>query len=129
MVNCRWLSGVKFFSLLLFFSVFLPFQALAEESKPSDVRIIIDISGSMKQTDPQNLRVPALNLLVELLPDGSQAGVWTFGRYVNMLVPLSAVDQGWRDQAKNKAQTINSVGLQTNLTEALEKSTMANGGR
>ena len=123
MVGRRWLSGVMLLSLLLFFSPLLFFaqQVLAEPAKPSDVRIVIDISGSMKQTDPENLRIPAVNLLVELLPDGSQAGIWTFGRYVNMLVPLATVDSNWRAQAKEKAETINSVGLQTNLTEALQK--------
>jgi hypothetical protein len=30
--------------------------------KPADVRVIIDISGSMKKTDPTNLRKPAVDL-------------------------------------------------------------------
>ncbi len=117
MIN-RWLSGVMFVSLLSFCAVS---SAAESPAKPSDVRIIIDISGSMKETDPENLRIPALNLLVELLPDQSQAGVWTFGRYVNMLVPLAAVDQSWRDAAKEQGKSVNSVGLHTNLTEALAK--------
>jgi hypothetical protein len=117
MIN-RWLSGVMFVSLLSFCAVS---SAAESPAKPSDVRIIIDISGSMKETDPENLRIPALNLLVELLPDQSQAGVWTFGRYVNMLVPLAAVNQSWRDAAKEQRKSVNSVGLHTNLTEALAK--------
>lgn len=117
MIN-RWLSGVMFVSLLSFCAVS---SAAESPAKPSDVRIIIDISGSMKETDPENLRIPALNLLVELLPDQSQAGVWTFGRYVNMLVPLAAVNQSWRDAAKEQGKSVNSVGLHTNLTEALAK--------
>lgn len=117
MIN-RWLSGVILLSLLSFFAA----SSAAETTiKPSDVRIIIDISGSMKETDPDNLRIPALNLLVELLPDQAQSGVWTFGRYVNMLVPLGLVDQAWRDTAKAQGISINSVGLRTNLTEALAK--------
>ena len=36
------------------------------------MRILVDISGSMKQSDPQNLRIPAVNLLLELLPNGSK---------------------------------------------------------
>jgi len=31
-----------------------------------DVRIIVDVSGSMKQSDPQNLRRPAVRLLARL---------------------------------------------------------------
>lgn len=118
MIN-RWLSGVLFLSLLsLFFTVTLRAE---EAGKPADVRIIVDISGSMKDTDPQNLRIPAVNLLVELLPDNAQSGIWTFGHYVNMLVPLGTVNQVWREQAKKEAAGINSVGLYTNLTGALEK--------
>lgn len=86
---------------------------------PFDVRIIIDISGSMKQTDPNNLRIPALNLLLELMPEGAQAGIWTFGRYVNNLVPVAKVDEEWRAQAKKAALNISSLGLQTNLSGAL----------
>ncbi|MFP6846632.1 MAG: VWA domain-containing protein [Thalassolituus sp.] len=112
------LTGV-ILSLLLFVAN----QATAAEqnTQPGDVRIIIDISGSMKDTDPQNLRRPALNLLVELLPDNSRAGVWTFGRYVNMLVPLDTVNASWRRNAKAKSSEINSAGLNTNLVDALDK--------
>lgn len=88
--------------------------------QPFDVRIIIDISGSMKQTDPNNLRIPALNLLSELLPQGSQAGIWTFGRYVNNILPVAEVTAGWREDAKASAAKINSVGLMTNLPGVLD---------
>ncbi len=114
----RWLSGVIVLSLLSFIP---SVPVLADDARPSDVRIIVDISGSMKKTDPQNLRIPAVNLLVELLPDNARAGVWTFGQYVNMLVPLNLVDRNWRKQAKDAAKTINSVGLYTNLSGALDK--------
>lgn len=93
----------------------------ADESDVPDVRIVIDISGSMKETDPQNLRRPALDLLAELLPEGSRAGVWTFGRYVNMLVPLGMVDDQWRENARKSSSKINSVGLNTNLVDALDR--------
>ncbi len=95
-------------------------EAIVPEGKPTDVRVIIDISGSMKENDPNNLRIPALNLIVEMLPDGSQAGLWAFGQWVNMMVPPSEVDDAWRENAKEQAKKINSFGLRTNIGGALE---------
>lgn len=103
--------------VLCFVLVVLSYDGYAE----TDVRLVIDVSGSMKQNDPKNLREPAVDLLVRLLPDGSRAGVWTFGKYVNMLVPYQTVDDAWREMAKSKAAQINSVGLFTNIGEALER--------
>lgn len=111
------------YAVLLCF-VIVPFTAHAQteaESLPSDVRLVIDVSGSMKQNDPNNLRQPAVELLVRLLPETSKAGVWTFGRWVNMLTKHQVVDEIWRENAKLDAQKINSVGLYTNIGEALEK--------
>ncbi len=108
----------------LLFVAFMGLTALvrAEDApRKPDVRLIIDVSGSMKRNDPNNLRQPAVDLLVRLLPEGSKAGVWTFGRYVNMLVPHQPVDDAWRELAKSKAKDINSVGLFTNIGEALER--------
>lgn len=107
--------------LLVTVVVLLLSVVLRAEQLPADVRIVVDISGSMKQTDPNNLRVPATNLLVELIPEGANAGIWTFGRFVNMLTPLGEVDDAWRKRAKQDAKSINSVGLRTNLVEALDK--------
>lgn len=70
---------------LLLITVLTHGQSLAAEPR-YDFRVVIDVSGSMKQTGPQNLRVPALKLINGLIPTGSRAGVWTFGRYVNMAV-------------------------------------------
>ena len=84
---------------------------------------MIDVSGSMKLNDPNNLRGSAVDLLVQLLPEESKAGVWTFGRWVNMLVKHRKVDSAWRSDALANSDQINSAGLFTNIGEALEKAT------
>ncbi|WP_426416951.1 VWA domain-containing protein [Aestuariirhabdus sp. LZHN29] len=87
----------------------------------NDVRMLIDISGSMKANDPNNLRVPAVELMTDLLPDGAKAGVWTFGQEVNMLVPYGPVNPQWRQRARDEIKKINSVGLYTNIGAVLDK--------
>lgn len=86
-----------------------------------DVRVLIDISGSMKQNDPHNLRKPALDLLVRLFPKEAKAGVWTFGENVAVLVPDKNVSEGWRAIARSKAVQITSDSLYTNIPVALER--------
>ncbi len=86
-----------------------------------DVRIAVDVSGSMRQSDPDNLRRPALRLLTELLPEGSRAGVWTFGRYVNMAVPWGRVTPAWKAKARAEAGRIHSRGQYTNIEEVIQK--------
>ena len=88
-----------------------------------DTRILIDVSGSMKKTDPDNLRVPALKLLNRLLPTGSKAGVWYFGRYVDTSVRWGTVNDQWRKAADKGATNLHSNGLFTNIESALERAT------
>jgi uncharacterized protein (TIGR03503 family) len=89
----------------------------------SDVRLLIDVSGSMKKNDPANLRAPAVKMLVGLLPENTRSGIWTFGRYVNMQVKLDQVNQTWKQQAMLEAEKIHSRGLFTNIEEAIARST------
>lgn len=96
--------------------------AAAEDPEVVDARILIDISGSMKKNDPANLRRPALRLLVGLLPEEARAGVWTFGQYVNMQVPLGKVDKAWKIRARQGAGKIHSRGMFTNIEDVLKKS-------
>ena len=99
-------------------------QLSAAEVEPiSDVRILIDVSGSMKKNDPNNLRAPALRLVLGLLPNDAKSGVWTFGKYVNMLVPLREVNDAWKLEAERQSENIHSFGLFTNIEQALNKST------
>lgn len=93
----------------------------SKDAKKADIRLLIDISGSMKKNDPANLRIPAVSLLSELIPDGDKAGVWTFGQWVNNLVKHRVVDDAWRKDAKELAKKINSVALHTNIGGVLEK--------
>ena len=98
-------------------------NAIAATQK-DDIRILIDVSGSMKLNDPNNLRKPALRMLNGLIPSGSQAGVWTFGRFVNMKVKPSTVNKTWRKKADVGASQIHSNGLFTNIESALQKATV-----
>lgn len=91
----------------------------AQSEAPYAVRIVIDTSGSMKQTDPKSLRVPALKLLVNLLPDGSEAGVWLFDTKPESLVPVQTVDPAWKEKATQAVTRIHSKGAFTNIEAAL----------
>ena len=51
-----------------------------------DVRILIDVSGSMRKNDPMNLRIPAVRLVAELMPQGANAGIWMFSETVEQLI-------------------------------------------
>jgi uncharacterized protein (TIGR03503 family) len=90
-----------------------------------DVRVVIDISGSMKQNDPNNLRKPALELLVNLFPKEAKAGVWLFGEGVEVLMPDQVVTDRWRADARKKAALISSSSLYTNIPEALDRAAAA----
>lgn len=97
-------------------------QTASAAEEKSDARILIDISGSMKKNDPQNLRRPALRMLVGLLPEDARAGVWTFGQYVNMLIPLGQVDAAWKSKARAEAGNIASPGQFTNIEDVIKRS-------
>jgi len=115
----------KVFTLLMVLVLIMPMrQVYATTVEPvSDVRILIDVSGSMKKNDPNNLRSPALRLIVGLLPDEAKSGVWTFAKYVNMLVPLREVNDAWRLEAERQSNQVHSYGLFTNIEQALNKAT------
>ncbi len=123
-INTMKQAGGKFSLVFLMLCSFIVFAEESDQSSNSqvsaaDVRMLVDISGSMKINDPQNLRVPAIELMVELLPKGSKAGVWIFGQHIKSLVPYAEVDSQWRQQAKPQVEKINSTGLFTNIGEAL----------
>lgn len=104
---------------LLLACLCLPLLAAAR----ADVRILIDVSGSMKENDPANLRLPAMRLVSELLPAGTTAGVWLFGEEATPLVPAATVDDDWRQRARAQLPKIHSRSLFTNIEQALQAAT------
>lgn len=119
----------KFSVFLLTASVFLGslyHEVWAEEAKvDTEIAVLIDVSGSMKQNDPQNLRVPALKLLLSVLPESVRASLWLFAENTTPLMPLAPVDAAWKEQALQSLHRINSKGLFTNIEAALLAATQA----
>ena len=92
-------------------------QALSNQM---DIRVLIDVSGSMKKTDPSNLRIPALQVLSQLLPEGSKAGIWEFANRPTVIVPHGVVNAQWQQQATLAAKNVSSKGQFTDIGAALK---------
>ena len=95
-------------------------QQSEQQNQSSDIRVLIDVSGSMKKNDPQNLRLPALRLLVGLLPSDASAAVWTFGTRAVPLVPPGLANEKWKKNAQSASNKIHSQDLFTNIGLALD---------
>lgn len=103
--------------VLLCFPASLVAQTLPRDA---DLRLLVDVSGSMQATDPDKLREPALELLVRLMPEGVRAGIWAFGTEVEALVPHRPVDASWQNQAREAISGLESRALFTHIGAALE---------
>ncbi len=90
-----------------------------------DVRVLIDVSGSMKYSDPAAMRIPALKLFFNLLPNqqGIQAGAWMFAEDVHKLIEVAPVDSTWKNKIDNKVTEIHSNGLFTDIGQAVHVAT------
>ncbi len=84
-----------------------------------EIHVLIDVSGSMKQNDPQNMRVDATQLLINLLPDGSKASLWLFAEKPKLLTHSDSIDANWRQQAVKLGNKINSRGVYTDIEAAI----------
>ncbi|OAI16899.1 hypothetical protein A1359_06820 [Methylomonas lenta] len=109
---------VFFISLLLIAS-----KVNSTPQSPTDtdeIQILIDVSGSMKQNDPQNLRADAAQLIINLLPDNAKVSIWLFAEKTTLLSHSDAVDKTWRTQAAKTSQSIHSRGIYTHIEDAIQ---------
>lgn len=112
-----------FFLGVCVFLAYLTFAHAEEVKTDTEIAILIDVSGSMKQNDPQNLRIPALKLLLNVLPNNVRAGVWMFAEAPNALISMAPVDAVWKQQALQAVAKIHAKGLFTNIEEAIKTAT------
>ena len=101
-----------------FFTLALSY-AVPSHAQPADVRVLVDVSGSMKQADPNAVRGPATALLAALLPDNSLGGIWLFGSDVRPLVPYGPVSSRWDTLGAPIESSIGSTDRFTHIESAL----------
>lgn len=93
----------------------LVFQSIGITAEnPKDtlaVSLVIDTSGSMKDTDPQRLRETAANIFIDLLGPKDYLGIITFNSNVDLVIPMERL-----------GDTINRDLYKTTLNPSLEAS-------
>ncbi|MCH8530209.1 MAG: VWA domain-containing protein [Saccharospirillum sp.] len=108
-------------SLVLAMLCTLSLQTRAQDSAAGDVRIVYDIAASMAESDPDNRRTAATEMLIDALAEDSRAGIWSYGRQVNLLMPHAAVDQNWRSEARSRITSLRPIAQYSNLGAVLDR--------
>lgn len=115
---------MKLIAAVIFFSLSVNLglaQTLATTSSSAEeIQVLIDVSGSMKQNDPQNLRVAATQLLIKLLPDSANVSLWLFAEQTSLLSHTDAANEEWREEALKASNNIHSRGVYTHLEDAIQ---------
>lgn len=95
--------------------------AVPERAQGVDAVLVIDSSGSMKETDPRRLRVPAAKMFVSLLDAQDRVGLISFSDDAYPVTHLTPAEKG--NQAKLFAgiDKVSAKGAYTNLHAALAK--------
>ncbi len=117
----------KIIILLCLISILLAAPIYAEdhpvqEKLPLDTVVIMDSSGSMKKTDPKQLRKPAAKLFISLLDSQDKLSVVSFSSNawpITFLTQLST--EAKRKQALRATDKISHKGMYTNIHSAISK--------
>ncbi len=87
-----------------------------------DAVLVLDASGSMKKTDPLNLRLAAAKMFIALLGKTDRAGVISFSdRGTPLATLMPARDDAARQKLLQAVDKVESTGQFTNLHDALRK--------
>lgn len=86
----------------------------------NDVVVLIDTSGSMSKTDPDNERFDAVNSLLNSMNSGNRAAVYTFSDHAAKLKGMSYVDKAVKEDIMNELQKYKNPNGNTNMREALD---------
>ncbi|MBZ9568830.1 VWA domain-containing protein [Modicisalibacter tunisiensis] len=116
----QWLMTVSL-AVTLLLSASAQAQRSASPRGDADVRLVFDVSGSMKRNDPERLSGSALELFVGLLPSGAQGGLWTFGSEVDNPLPPAPVDDAWREQALALKPALAAYQQYTDIEAAIRR--------
>ncbi|MEA1867537.1 MAG: VWA domain-containing protein [Thermodesulfobacteriota bacterium] len=98
-----------------------PFSPAYSNPKSMDIVLVIDTSGSMKKTDPNNLRSEASELFISLLKEQNSVALVTFDTTAKTLSGLHKLESE-REQLLDRLNLITSVGEWTDLREAVSHS-------
>ncbi|MEH6502483.1 MAG: vWA domain-containing protein [Cycloclasticus sp.] len=91
----------------------------ANDKKFLEVRILVDVSKNMKFSDPDNHRLAALKLFVNLLPNNAIASIWMFDDKTTEIMKASTSGISWKSQALKNLNKIHSEGKTSNIERAL----------
>lgn len=111
--------------LILFLTITLMVAPSTRAASDPELHVLIDVSGSMKNTDPENLREPALRLLGELVPEQSRVQVDLFGNRITTVLPASKASADTKRAMRAAAGRIRSNEPFTDIPAALEAANRA----
>lgn len=98
-----------------------PAGAKEAEEKSVQAVVVLDVSGSMRQSDPQRLSVAAAQLFGNLSKADDVVGLATFSGRARTLIPISTgKDATAREALQRTLTTLEFNGQTTDLAAALE---------
>lgn len=94
---------------------------VAQPSKLPEIHLLVDVSGSMRQTDPENLRAKAINMFIYLIKQKALMQIQTFSTETDLMLPLQQVTAEYHKQYRNKRGLISSNGAWTDIDSAINQ--------
>jgi len=88
---------------------------------PTDMILLLDNSGSMRQNDPAFLLKAAVTKFFAALPPDTHAGVVVFDQKVTYPVPLAPVDAAAQAAVKDALTKVDYRGQYTNIPAGMER--------
>src|SRR5208337_499410 len=92
-----------------------------QQSKGADIVLLIDSSGSMRKTDPQNNRKTSAKLFISFLDREDRVGIMSFGDSAKLLLPLTPDTKENYGKFISAINKISSREFSTNIYEAVKK--------
>lgn len=90
-----------------------------KHKKINDVVMVMDVSGSMAETDPNNDRFDAVSNLLSAMDTGTRAAILVFNDKIYNVQSMSEVTDNFREEVKNKLKEFEAPGSGTNIKDAL----------